>query len=80
MTEQKIQNKRRTQLEAEGYYFIKLNKTNKKGIPDIIAIPPNSNVIFSEVKTAKGRLSKLQEYRLNMYTAKQTLKRMLLVM
>ena len=64
MTEQQIQSKRIKQLEAEGYYVIKLIKTNKNGIPDIIAIPPNSNVIFSEVKKPRGRLSKLQEYRL----------------
>jgi Holliday junction resolvase len=43
---------------------LKLIKTNKNGIPDIIAIPPNTDVIFSEVKTPKGKLSKLQEYRL----------------
>jgi len=64
VTEQQIQSKRIKQLEAEGYYVIKLIKTNKNGIPDIIAIPPESNVIFSEVKTPKGRLSRLQEYRL----------------
>ncbi len=64
MTEQQIQAKRIKQLEAEGYYVIKLVKTNKNGIPDIIAIPPNSNVIFSEVKTPTGKVSKLQEYRL----------------
>ncbi len=64
MTEQQIQSKRIKELEAEGYYVLKLIKTNKNGIPDIIAIPPNSNVIFSEVKTPKGRLSKLQEFRL----------------
>jgi Holliday junction resolvase len=64
VTEQQIQAKRIKQLEAEGYYVIKLVKTNKNGIPDIIAIPPNSNVIFSEVKTPKGKVSKLQEYRL----------------
>jgi Holliday junction resolvase len=64
MTEQQIQKKRIKQLEDEGYYVIKLIKTNKNGIPDIIAIPPDSNVIFSEVKTLKGRLSRLQEYRL----------------
>tara|TARA_R110000796_G_scaffold31241_1_gene83065 strand:+ start:271 stop:510 length:240 start_codon:yes stop_codon:yes gene_type:complete len=64
MTEQAIQNKRIQQLEAEGYYVIKLIKTNKNGIPDLIAIPPNSGVIFSEVKTPKGKLSKIQEYRL----------------
>jgi Holliday junction resolvase len=64
MTEQQIQSKRIKQLESEGYFVLKLVKTNKNGIPDIIAIPPNSNVIFSEVKTPKGKLSKLQEYRL----------------
>ena len=64
MTEQKIQTKRIKELESEGYYVIKLIKTNKNGIPDIVAIPPNSNVIFSEVKTPKGKVSKLQEYRL----------------
>ena len=31
---------------------------------DVVAIPPNSGVLFSEIKTPKGRLSKLQEYRL----------------
>ena len=64
MTEQQIQSKRIKQLEDEGYYVLKLVKTNKNGIPDILAIPPNSGVIFSEVKTPKGRVSKLQEYRL----------------
>ena len=64
MTEQQIQSKRIKQLGSEGYYVLKLVKTNKNGIPDILAIPPNSGVIFSEVKTPKGRVSKLQEYRL----------------
>lgn len=64
MTEQQIQAKRIKELEAEGYYVIKLVKTNKNGIPDLIAIPPGSGVLFSEVKTPKGRLSKLQEYRI----------------
>ena len=64
MTEQKIQNKRIKQLESKGYYVLKLTKTNKNGIPDLIAIPPDSMVIFSEVKTPKGVLSTLQKYRL----------------
>ena len=64
MTEQQIQSKRIKQLEAEGYYVIKLVKTNKNGIPDLIAIPRDSGVLFSEVKTLKGKMSKLQEYRL----------------
>ena len=49
MTEQQIQAKRIKELEAEGYYVIKLVKTNKNGIPDLIAIPPNCGVLFSEV-------------------------------
>lgn len=64
MTEQQIQNKRIKQLEAEGYYVIKLINTNKNGIPDIVAIPPGAPVIFSEIKTPKGKTSKIQEYRL----------------
>ena len=64
MTEQQIQKKRIQQLEEQGYYVIKLVKTNKNGIPDLIAIPPNTDVLFSEVKTPKGKVSKLQEYRI----------------
>ncbi len=64
MTEQQIQSKRIKQLEEEGYYVLKLIKTNKNGIPDLVAIPPDSGVLFSEIKTPKGRLSRLQEYRL----------------
>ena len=64
MTEQQIQSKRIKQLEAEGYYVLKLVKTNKNSIPDVIAIPPDAGVIFSEIKTKTGKLSKLQEYRL----------------
>jgi Holliday junction resolvase len=64
MTEQQIQSKRIKELESQGYYVIKLVKTNKNGIPDLIAIPPNSNVLFSEIKRPSGKVSKLQEYRL----------------
>lgn len=61
--EQKIQSKKIKELEAQGYYVIKLVSTNKNGIPDLIAIPPNSDVLFVEVKTKSGKVSKLQEYR-----------------
>jgi Holliday junction resolvase len=62
--ESAIQAKRIKELEAEGYYVIKMKLTNKNGIPDLIAIAPNSNVIFSEIKTSTGTVSKLQEFRL----------------
>ena len=64
MTEQQIQKKRIIQLEEQGYYVIKLVKTNKNGIPDLIALPKNSNVLFSEVKKPNGKLTPLQEFRL----------------
>lgn len=64
MTEQQIQTKLMKELESNGYYVIKLINTNKNGIPDLIAIPRDSDVEFYEVKKPKGRVSKLQEYRL----------------
>ena len=64
MTEQQIQAKRIKQLESAGYYVIKLIKTNKNGIPDLMAIPPGVDVIFSEIKKPNGKVAKLQEYRL----------------
>jgi Holliday junction resolvase len=63
MKEQQIQSKKIKELEAQGYYVIKLINTNKNGIPDLIAIPPNSDVLFVEVKRPDGKVSKLQEYR-----------------
>jgi Holliday junction resolvase len=63
MTEQQIQSKRIKELEAEGYYVLKLVTTNKNGIPDLVALKPDE-VLFSEVKRPNGKLSKLQEYRL----------------
>lgn len=65
MTEQQIQAKRIKQLEAEGYYVIKLIKTNKNGIPDLVAIPPDCKVLFSEIKKPNGVLSAIQKYRLS---------------
>tara|TARA_R100001460_G_scaffold22529_1_gene45841 strand:- start:395 stop:634 length:240 start_codon:yes stop_codon:yes gene_type:complete len=65
MTEQQIQSKRIKQLESEGYYVLKLIKTNKNGIPDLVAIPPNSGVVFSEIKKPGGKVSALQKYRLD---------------
>lgn len=64
MTEQQIQTRRIKELEEQGYYVIKLIKTNKNGIPDLVAIPPDSGVLFSEVKRPTGVVSKLQEYRM----------------
>jgi Holliday junction resolvase len=63
MKEQQIQAKRIKQLEAEGYYVLKLIKTNKNGIPDLIAIK-EGDILFSEIKTTSGKLSEIQKYRM----------------
>lgn len=64
MLESKIQTKLIKNLEAQGYYVIKLSVTNKPGIPDILAIPPGSNVEFYEVKQPGKKPRPLQEYRI----------------
>ena len=58
MKEQQVQSKKIKELEAQGYYVIKLTMTNKNGIPDLLAIPRDSDVIFIEVKATNGKLSK----------------------
>jgi Holliday junction resolvase len=63
MKEQQIQTKRIKQLEAEGYYVLKLIRVNKTGIPDLIAIK-EGEILFSEIKTPKGKLSEIQKYRI----------------
>lgn len=64
MREQVLQSKKIKQLEDAGYYVIKLSKTNKNGIPDLIAIPPNSDVLFVEIKTPRRNLTTLQKFRM----------------
>ena len=64
MTEQQIQLKRIKELEDKGYYVIKLTVTNRNGIPDLIAIPKNSDVLFSEIKKPDGKVSVIQKFRL----------------
>ena len=63
MKEQFIQKKILNYLEDDGYYCLKLAKTNKNGIADIIAIKPN-RVFFVEVKSEKGIVSELQKHRI----------------
>lgn len=63
MKESDYQNKIMKTLEKEGYYVIKLIKTNRNGIPDIVALK-NNEVYFIECKSLTGKLSVIQEFRL----------------
>lgn len=59
-----MQKKIITQLEANGFFVVKLIKTNKNGIPDLLAVKEN-RTIFIEVKQEHGKLSEIQRYRIN---------------
>ena len=61
--EQKIQSKIIKKLEQDGYFVLKLIKTNKNGICDLIAVKENET-IFIEVKRPDGVLSELQKVRI----------------
>lgn len=63
MSEATYQKKLIKELEAEGYYVLKLIKTNKNGIPDLVALKPD-DVKFIEVKGKLTKVSELQKYRI----------------
>jgi Holliday junction resolvase len=63
LSEQTHQKKLIDQLEKEGFYVLKLIKTNKNGIADLLALKPNE-VRFIEVKGKKTVVSELQKFRL----------------
>jgi Holliday junction resolvase len=61
--ESKIQSEVIAIMEAQGFFVVKLIKTNKNGIPDLLCMRKDE-YFFIEVKSAKGKLSKIQEYRI----------------
>lgn len=65
MTESKYQKNIIDHYESNGWYVIKLIKTNKNGIPDLLCLKFGRTPLFIEVKGSKGVVSKLQEYRIN---------------
>lgn len=65
MTEEgKIQKKITDHLKKDGWFVTKLMQTSTNGIPDVLAVK-GTKTLWVEVKTATGRLSKLQEYRID---------------
>lgn len=63
MLESAIQKKIIDRLTKEGWYVIKLIKTNKNGIPDLLALKEGVSW-FIEVKQPKGVLSEIQKFRI----------------
>tara|TARA_R110000868_G_scaffold273801_3_gene533019 strand:+ start:180 stop:434 length:255 start_codon:yes stop_codon:yes gene_type:complete len=64
MTEQQYQSKLIKEYEGKGYYVLKLIKTNKNGIPDLLCLKAGEVPIFVEVKKEGGKPSPLQEFRI----------------
>lgn len=62
MKESEIQHDIIKYLEDNGFYVVKIIQTNKNGWPDLQA-HKNRLTIFIEVKTPKGKVSELQQYR-----------------
>ena len=53
------------QFESEGYLVLKLIQVQKAGYPDLLLLKPNGEIRFVEVKAKRGRLSKIQKYRID---------------
>lgn len=60
--ESKVQAAIIKQLEAAGWYVVKLIQTNKNGIPDLVALKAG-RYVWIEVKGLKGVVAPLQDYR-----------------
>jgi Holliday junction resolvase len=63
ISESKRQSKIINQLTKEGWLCVKLIKTNKNGIPDLMCLK-NGITMFIEVKRPNGKLSELQKIRI----------------
>ena len=61
MLEKDIEKKFKEALEAKGCLVYKFTSPNCRGVPDRIVITDAGKVLFVELKTEKGILSKLQQ-------------------
>jgi VRR-NUC domain protein len=64
MLEKEIEKKFKKVLEAKGCLVYKFTSPNCRGVPDRIVITDAGRVLFVELKTEKGILSKLQRIQL----------------
>ena len=63
MLESQLQSKLIKLAEANGWYVLKLIKTNKNGIPDLY-LYKGGRTVFVEVKREGGKPRPLQEFRM----------------
>ena len=61
----KHQTKIINEYKKQGYYVINLIKTNKNGIPDLLALKKGEPPIFVECKEKTDTLKPLQKFRID---------------
>ena len=59
--ESKIQADFITLAKSKGLLAFKIEVVGRRGCPDLLIVIPGGRVIFVEVKTPRGRVSKLQK-------------------
>ncbi len=62
MLEKTLQQKVIKESVEKGIQCVKVDSSSTRGWPDLTCVLPNGTVLFVELKTKTGRLSKLQEY------------------
>lgn len=62
MLEKNLQQKIIKFCKAHGILCVKVDSTSSRGWPDLTVLLPNGVVLFVELKTETGKLSKLQEH------------------
>ena len=62
MRERTIESWLRKKIEAQGGVFLKFTSPGRDGVPDRIAIFPDGRLVFVELKTETGKLTKVQAY------------------
>lgn len=68
--ERDIENKLRQVVEKNGGLFFKFVSPGNDGVPDRIAVLPNGQTWFIELKALSGRLSPIQEWQIDRLKAK----------
>lgn len=66
-SEQKLQSRIISALEADGWIVVKTITLSKNGFPDIFSFK-NGKTLFIEVKSENGKASELQKYRIEQLT------------
>ncbi|MDX9798989.1 MAG: VRR-NUC domain-containing protein [Bacteroidales bacterium] len=64
MTESKFEQSWSEKAKKKGWYSVKIIQASKNGMPDRMYLK-NGMIFFVEFKAKKGKLSKLQEYRIS---------------